>query len=123
MSAVTTIDLSSSATLKLALRGGCGGILTCILTRDGVALNITGASIKYVANLATVITKTVGVGITITDGPGGVFALSFAEADTTGQNENRTVPHECKIQPIGEEPQPVFDGTLTVKESIFAAMV
>ena len=118
----TTIDLSASTTLKIILRAATGAPLTFNLTRDGAALPITTATIKYMADLSTPLTKTVGAGITITDGPNGQFTLSFTAADTSTQNTSQSVTHECKIQLTGEQPLMVFEGTLVLEKSLFTAM-
>ena len=118
----TTIDLSASTTLKIILRAATGAPLTFNLTRDGAALPITTATIKYMADLSTPLTKTVGAGITITDGPNGRFTLAFTAADTSGQNASQAVAHECKIKLAGEEPAMVFEGVLVLEKSLFTAM-
>ena len=118
----TTIDLSASTTLKVTIRAATGARLTFNLTRDGAALPITTATIKYMAGLSTPLTKTVGAGITITDGPNGQFTLAFTAADTSGQNTSRSVAHECKIKLAGEESAMVFEGVLVLEKSLFTAM-
>jgi len=116
------IDLSAQVELILTLRAACYGSLSVTLTRGGAALNIAGASIRYVADLFTVVTKTVGSGITITDGAGGVFLIEIDAADTSGQNTNQRVLHECRIQLLAEGPLPIFEGQMNLEESLFVAV-
>lgn len=55
-----------------------------VTDESGAALNITGASIEWVLwdGDTIVLRKTVGSGITITDGDGGLFEVVLAPADT-----------------------------------------
>ena len=112
-----SIDLTAPVSLAVSLQAGSGGTLVISVTQSGAPLAIAGASIKYVANTSTVITKTVGAGITIT----GVseFRIAFERLDTSTQNTAQRVAHECKLSLIGGEPLPVFIGTLQVVPSVF----
>jgi len=56
-----------------------GEDVTVTVTISGT--NITGWNLKFYI-LQTTISKTVGSGITITDGVGGVFTITLARADT-----------------------------------------
>lgn len=117
------IDLSAPVILNLTLRGASGGVLQITLTSGGVAVNLLGATIKYEAATDTAVTKTVGSGITITDGANGIFQITFEEADTALQNYKQIVEHECKAQPLGGVALPVFEGKLILEESVFTTMV
>ena len=116
------VDLSAPTNLTLTLRAACYGSLAVTLTRDGEALDIADASIRYVANLTTPLIKTVDDGITITDGAGGVFLIEWEVTDTFGQNSDQKVAHECRIQLLAEGPLPIFEGQMNLEQSLFVAV-
>ena len=112
-----SVDLTAPVNLAIMLQGASGGIVTVTITQNGAVLPIAGATIKYQANTTTVITKTVGAGITVT----GVneFQIAFVRTDTSAQNTAQRVLHECKLTLPGGEPLPVFVGYLQVVPSIY----
>lgn len=118
----TTIDLSAAVQLNLTLRAATAATLTVTVTQNGAPVNLTGATIKYVANLSTPVTKTVGSGITLTTPLSGIFSLAYVEADTSSQNSNQRVPHECKIQLSGGAPAMLWEGELILEQSLFTVM-
>lgn len=113
----TTLDFSAQQTLNATLRAGCGATIIVTVTQGGAAVNLTGATIKYVASLTTPISKAIGSGITVTNEAGGVFQIAFTEANTSGVTAKTTVTHECKVKLSGEEPASLFEGELTVEPS------
>ena len=119
---VIMVDFSNCPRLKLRARAGVGGTLAVTLTLSGAPVVITGAAIKYYAALALPITKQIASGITITNGPLGQFSIQFNEVDTSGQNTEQVVEHECRIQLIGGQPAMVFDGLLMLERAIFSTM-
>jgi len=89
----------------------------------GVPVNLTGAEIKYIAQLPVPIEKTVGDGITITDPPAGVFEIAIGEDDTAEFAYTITVDHECKVATATGEVMVAFAGELTVNHSLIGDMV
>lgn len=58
-----------------------------VLNAAGAVVPITGAAIKWVlskaVDSAALVTKTVGAGVTITNGAGGIFTVALLPADTS----------------------------------------
>lgn len=88
-------------------------------TRDpqGVIVPITGATaIRWTltpnAGAAAVVTKTLGAGVTITDGPNGMFEVSLDEADTLSLAADLYY-HEGEMT-LGGRKKTVVTGTVTV---------
>lgn len=119
---ILAIDLTAPITLNLIIRAASGGILEIAVTYLDLPVDISGAQIKYVAAFTVPVEKTVGNGITIVDAPNGIFQIEFAQSDTATQNVRQFVFHECKLSLAGGEPQPVFDGRITLEQSVFTDM-
>ena len=117
----TTIDLSASTMLNLTLRAATGATLTVTVTQGGVAVNLTGATIKYYAATTTPIVKTVGSGIVLTTPASGIFTLTFSASDTSGLNTKQSVEHECKITLLGGAMAMLWEGTLTLEQTLITA--
>lgn len=71
-----------------------------ISVTDAGAVDLTGASVTWILRRApgspAILTKTVGSGITIQDGPGGIFRLTLDEADTEALSG--LYYHEAEVQ-------------------------
>ena len=97
-----------------------------VVDSSGTAVNITGATIKWTArsdkNSTAVISKTVGSGITITNGSGGVFQVALTAANTATLR-GRYV-HEAVVTISGSNVTLTNDdvtwGTLTIREQFTA---
>ena len=110
----TTLDFSAATTLNMTLRAGIGAAIVVTVTRSGVAVNLTGASIRYYAKTSTPIDKTVGSGIVLTTPASGIFTLTFLGTDTASLGNSKVV-HECRIQLSGEQPAMLFEGELNLE--------
>jgi len=112
-----------ASTFNLSIYAGETRTLVVTVTdQDGVAVDLTGADITYIANLPTPLTKTVGSGVTVTDAASGEFEIALTQADTVGYDANVRVQHECKILTSGAEVLVAFTGTLTVSDSLIGTM-
>jgi len=119
----TTLDFSAPTNLYVIIRAGVWGRLTVQVFQSGVPVDLTGASIRYVANTSPQIIKTVGVGIaTVAPLTNGTFTITYLAADTTGKNLTQGVEHECKLQLFGGEPVCVFEGKLMIEQSLFTVV-
>ena len=112
---------------------------TLTFTRSRAAVDITGASISFVVRPSypagtvsddtdAIISKTVGAGITITDGPNGVARLVIDETDTdnitytTGTTGTNYV-YEIKIIPLGADgPASAASGALRIQGGVVRAI-
>lgn len=87
--------------------------LTVTTEADGTAKDITGAAIEFRlarhSGDAPAVTLTVGSGITITDGPGGIATIAIAGATSDALDAGNYVA--CvRVTPAGESvPQVVID--------------
>ena len=108
-------------------------------TRNRSAVDITGASISFVVRATlpagtvdddtdAIISKTVGAGITITDGPNGVAKLVIDETDTadityaSGTNGTNYL-YEIKILPLGADgPASAASGALRIQGGVVRAI-
>ena len=119
----TSFDFSAPTSLDVILRAGVGGELTVQVTQGGTPVDLTGASIRYVANTSPQIIKTVGAGIAI-DLPetNGTFTITYTAADTTAHNSDQGKEHECKLQQLAGVPLAVFEGKLMIEPSLFTTV-
>jgi hypothetical protein len=87
-----------------------------VVDANGAAVNISGAStIKWVAGKAKetpVIQKSLGSGVTITDGPAGEFSVTLVAADTKDVAADE-YPHEARV-----DNNVIVYGTLNLKYSL-----
>jgi hypothetical protein len=74
------------------------------VTRDGSALDLTGATLKFTAkrsmddsDLQAVFQKTIGSGIVVTDEPGGLATLTVDPADTSSLPAPRSFHYDLEL--------------------------
>ena len=118
----TQIDFSDCTVIDIILKAGIGGTINITVLQAGVAANLTGATIKYQANLTPALVKTVGSGITVPNPVTGIFSLAFEETDSSAIAVLTSVLHECRVQLLGEEPAMLFEGHLRVEKAVFVTM-
>ena len=98
---------------------------TVYITRGGAPLDITGYRLVYKAVGATTITKDSAAGtITILPGTDGICTFSVTSAETAAQTANKSpaMTHEMKCKsPLGVVKR-VFEGTVSVDESLIGAL-
>lgn len=85
--------------------------ITATVKSTGAAMDLTGAAIKWTANLTTPVSKTVGSGITITNAAGGLFEIAIDAGDLT---EVGDFAHQCQVT-IGGVVSTVMEGTVRIK--------
>lgn len=112
----TTIDLTAKTPINIVHKIKKHGILVITVKENGVILPIDGATIFYKAG--SIISKSVGSGIAITDGPNGEFEITFEEDDANTITTKTIVQHECNLVLSGET-LPLFDGYLTLETTLF----
>lgn len=112
----TGIDLTAKEVVDIIHKVGNRGALSAIVKKDGIAVNINGATISYKAG--TIVAKSTSDDITITDGPNGEFQILFKEEDAKTITTRTVLKHECNII-IAEHTYPLFDGNLTLETSLF----
>jgi len=118
-----SLDFSAPTNVQIIMRSGVWAMLTVRVLKSGMPIDLTGASIRYVANTSTQIIKTVGSGIAIVaPATDGVFTITFASTDTSIHNVTNGFEHECKLQELGGEPLPVFEGSLMLEASLFTTV-
>lgn len=86
-----------------------------------VAVNITGSAIswhlaKRLTSSTAILTKTVGVGITITNGAAGIFEVLIDPADTAALSGDYY--HEAEIVLSGGDKSTVMTGVATIKRDL-----
>lgn len=90
------------------------------LVADGEVKNIAGASIVWgmyvAAGSGTTLTKSTSDGITITDGPNGVFEVALGHDDTVDLAAG-WYAHEAEVTDSDGSISTVFTGTIEVKAS------
>lgn len=90
-----------------------------VVDADGVAVNITGATISWKcaadADSAAIVTKTTASGITITNGAAGIFKVALAPADTT--SISGVYYHEAQMTLSGAVTT-VAVGKLTIEKTL-----
>ncbi len=122
---MTTVSLSGSMDAsvddqKIELYSKNPYTLEYTVTSNGSAYVITGLAIDFY--LATdndsgmFIHKTVGSGITITNGAGGIFQVSIAAADLQGMQGNFF--HEARVTPGGGSATTIATGRLVLHLSL-----
>ena len=96
-------------------------VVTIPVTRDNVAVDLTGATARWVADGAFDITVT-GGGIVIDDATGGILVATVAAA-TLGAVKAGSYKHECKVHEADGTISRVLKGTLTIEASIIGSSV
>lgn len=88
-----------------------------IVDENNAPLNLTNATFKWVLanDTATVLSKSIGNGITITNAPYGQCTISITTADT--QSLSGTYIHEARVTDSNGNSSIVFSGTVTVKKA------
>jgi cyanophycinase-like exopeptidase len=96
--------------------------LSIAVTREGTAVDLTGAALRFVAkrrlkdaDVDALITKTIGAGITVTDAAAGAAVIMIDPADTDGFLKGMTL--QCEVQMVESDGTitTVAQGTLEVK--------
>lgn len=92
-----------------------------VLDEDGVAVNITDATIEWVLtasrNSATaLITKTTSSGIVITNGPSGIFQVTLLPANTTSLSG--IYYYEAEVTTTGNSVYTVSTGMATIEGDV-----
>ena len=85
---------------------------------DGIAINLTGATISYVifsGGVAT-ITKTIGSGITVTDATAGTFTITLTSANTASLAGSYY--HECQVTDSSSNISTIFIGSVTINADL-----
>lgn len=87
---------------------------------DGDPVNISGATIKWQAarshGKASVITKSTSSGITISDGPNGIFSVTLNPSDT--ESLSGTYAHEAQVTASDSTISTVLQGTMKVNKAL-----
>lgn len=90
-----------------------------VVDGDGVAVDITGATIKWVlaktAGDSALVTKTTGDGITITDAAAGKFRVTLVPADT--ESLAGVYYHEAEVTDASSQVSTVLIGKVIVYKS------
>ena len=84
-----------------------------VVDDDGNAVDITAYTIKYVAEISPQLTKATGDGITIDDGPAGLYSFTIEVADTIGGGSKQCT-HECKVKDSSGNVYTIFTGNITI---------
>jgi hypothetical protein len=103
--------------------GDTASITITVKDEAGVVVNIAGAAIEWCLrqNLQAdtkAVTKTVGSGITITDGPAGKFVVTLTVADT--EDLSGLYYHEAVVT-LGSEVSTVIQGLVAVHNNVASA--
>lgn len=90
-----------------------------VVARNGLPVNLTGASLTFQARAISptgdvVITKSIGAGIVVTNAALGQATLTLQAADTSGLAPEQSFCYYQLILNVGLGPEPVDDGTLQV---------
>lgn len=98
-------------------------LIVTVLDRDGDAVVITSATIKWQASRSkgktASISKTTSSGITISDGPNGVFEITIDAADT--ENLKGLYYHEAEVTFADGSISTVMAGTMRIVPVLIAA--
>jgi len=81
----------------------------------GVAVNITGAAISYIiydGKQTALITKTIGAGVVITNGAGGLYTITLAAVDTATFASGKQYMEKCTMTLAGDVGT-LFEGPLS----------
>jgi len=101
------------------IKGQDKSLTVAVVDDAGAAVNIAGAAIAWVLATdlggTTLVSKSVGSGITITNGPGGIFTVSLAEADTDAL-DNGWYYHEAQVEDTSGNKTYVTTGWINLRE-------
>ena len=101
--------------------GDTNTITVTVTDSAGAVVNITGATITWKLleeqGGTIALTKTVGSGIIITNGAGGIFTIALAATDTASLLAGAYY-HEAELTDTSSNVSTILIGTLTLKESI-----
>lgn len=112
-----------ASTFNLSIYAGETRTLAVTVTdQDGAAVDLTNADIEYVADLPVPVAKSVGSGITITDGAAGEFEIAIEQPDTVDYDTSINAAHEVKARTAIGDVVTVFRGTLTIKDSLIESL-
>lgn len=109
--------------LRLEMTRTRTAIFALTVTQNGVALNITGKTIRFAAkrqysDASPLIAKATGGGITVTDGPNGKAEIEIAPADTEAMANTKTVLVCDLLMVDGLREYHLAGGTLTVLPNV-----
>jgi hypothetical protein len=96
--------------------GNTKTIVIPVVDGVGAVVDITGATIRWelsrsVSVRPSILQKTVGAGVTITDGPGGIFEVALISDDT--EDLKGSFYHEAEVK-LGGEIATVKAGTIKI---------
>ena len=121
----TTSTLASRNNMRsnfAMVAGDTKGLVISVTDAAGSPVNITGATIAWHAaksfRKTAIITKAVGSGVAITDGPNGVFTVQLDAADT--EDLVGDFLHEAQII-VGGEISTVIQGTMKINRAVIRA--
>jgi gamma-glutamyl:cysteine ligase YbdK (ATP-grasp superfamily) len=105
------------------MRKGDTLILEFTVTENSTAKDITGATVKWQAartvTSASVVSKSTGSGITLTDPTNGVLQVSIASADTKDLSATE-YHHELEVTDASSNIHTAAVGTMTLVEDLIA---
>ena len=97
--------------------GDSRDIVVTVADSQGAAVDLTGAAIAWqlarsAGSAAPAVSKSLGAGIAITDGPNGVFTVTLDPADTEGLTG--LCYHEAEVTDAAGNRSTVLSGVATV---------
>ena len=98
--------------------GSSRSLLVTVTDVNGNPVNLTGVATltwALIQNGATVLTKTLASGVTVTGAIAGQATVALAAADTTALVGQYT--HECRMVDSAGHSDVIFTGTLTVTKA------
>jgi hypothetical protein len=100
--------------------GDSKNVVITVSNDEGIALNLTGASVKWalkkrVTSTENELYKTNTDGITITDAANGVITIKLVPVDTT--TLNGTYHHECEVTDANGNVSTVTVGSASISRS------
>lgn len=113
-----------------ALHAGDDATITITVTEDGTAdgavVDISGATAitwgleTDASTPVRQITKTLGSGITVTDGPNGVFEVQIDAADTASLSAGK-YKHQARVTYSGGDKETVIQGAAVIVASVLGS--
>jgi hypothetical protein len=97
--------------------GDSRDIVVTVTDSQGAAVDLTGAAVAWqlarsAGSAAAVVSKSLGAGIAITDGPNGVFTVTLDPADT--ESLTGLYYHEAEVTDAAGNRSTVLTGVATV---------
>lgn len=102
--------------------GDDGTITVTVTDKNNDPVDITGSTITWAMGLirtgSVILTKTVGNGVVISDGPSGVFVVTLNQADA--ENLIGDFDHEAQVILASGQKKTVLRGTVTIPRDLIA---